>query len=115
MESHLRVEIVPRTPSGYLARVNDAEFPILGLAMLQSEGGMVISLVLAPDSVRIGERSASEPAPETSPAGPPVRAWGDPAHSDPREGIPGWTPEGLGPQVAVHAEMRHGGTAAVAL
>lgn len=112
MESHLRVEIVPRThgedgkapiEAGYLARINGAEFPIVDAAF-QTEGGQpFLSLVLAPDSLSFGEAPASAPPlPQPQPAA--VSRWGDGSVPDPRASIPGWQPEKLGNQVAGHAE-----------
>ena len=100
MESHLRVQIVPRpSEPGFLARVGGAEFPIVDFAV-QSEGGMFLSLVLAPDSLSIGD----PPTAEVRPAAPQVASWGDGRVPDPRESIPGWTAEGISGQVAEHAE-----------
>lgn len=110
MDSPLRVEIVPRShvedgkvpvEPGYLARINGVEFPIVDAAF-QTEGGKpLLSLVLAPDSLSIGESSIAAP-PQPKPSA--VSSWGDGSVPDPRASIPGWQPEKLADQVAGHAE-----------
>jgi hypothetical protein len=142
MESHLRVEIVPReapaevtsprdgtcentdpndahlTSEGaayyakqqWSARINGAEFPLAGYAVEYDpeSGTPMLTLALSPDSMSIGATLApTPPAPE---APKQVLSWGDGSIPDPREGIPGYQPEGLGEQVAGHAErvaLRH--------
>lgn len=107
MESHLRVEIVPRPDEpGYAARIDGAAFPIADFAVQTTESGTpMLSLILAPDGITIGEAPPiATPPPAT--AAPKVSTWGDRSRPDPRESIPGWQPERLGGQVAGHAEHR---------
>jgi hypothetical protein len=104
MESHLRVEIVPRTSDGSpaTARIGHAEFPILAYAVdLDDSGSPAVSLILQPDSLSIGNPPAATPP---APPAAQVSSWGDGSQPDPRESIPGWQPENLAEQVAGHAE-----------
>jgi hypothetical protein len=89
---------------GYLARVNGAELPLTDFAVQYDpeSGAPMLSLILAPDSLSIGEPpTATPPAPAAK-----VSSWGDASQPDPRESIPGWQPEKLSVQVAGHAEAR---------
>lgn len=102
MESHLRVEITPgadeQPPT---VRIGSAEFRVVDYAV-QTDGGIpVLSLVVAPDSLSIGEAPAVSSPPA---AGPQISSWSSKGKPDPRESIPGWQPESLGEQVAGHAE-----------
>jgi hypothetical protein len=86
-------------------RIDGSAFPVLGFAVEPDPktGAPMLSLALAPDSLSIGEPPA--PGASAAPGVPAVRHWGDGSQPDPRESIPGWTPD-LGQQVAGHAEQR---------
>lgn len=89
---------------GYLVRLGGAEIPAVAYDLQVADSGApLVSLVLAPDSLSIGEPPASAPPlPQPQPAA--VSHWGDGSVPDPRASIPGWLPEKLGNQVAGHAE-----------
>jgi hypothetical protein len=102
--------------SGLTARVNGAEFPIFGYEIASAEDGRVLAtLVVEAASLSIGDPSQGTAAPVVRPAAPekPTKGtWGRPG-PDPREGIPGWTPESsLGEQVAQNAQPQHDHTVA---
>lgn len=90
---------------GWLARINGVECACLGYEIAPApEGGRaVVSLVFEADAVSIGEMpSAGQPTPQVRPATPNQKpgVWGQPG-PDPRDGFPGWEPEGT---VEVHVD-----------
>jgi hypothetical protein len=108
MESHPTPSRRPavtirKTPDGLIATVNDAAIAISDFAVGSDEDGSpVLTLVLMPGSLSIGEPPATTP----SAAAAKVSTWGDGSQPDPRESIAGWQPENLAEQVASHAEAR---------
>jgi hypothetical protein len=99
---------VNATETGWSARINGTEFPVLDFSLQKLDDGKVaVSLVAIADSVQAGDPSLSTATPRVPAALPeekPKRGrWGQP-RPDPREGIPGWTPEpSPGEQVAQNA------------
>jgi hypothetical protein len=82
---------------GWLARVNGTEVPVVAYGIEPADGGAqaLVSLVVAADSVQVGDPSVGTTAPPVRPAVPEpksVSTWGS-ATKDPREGIPGWEPD----------------------
>lgn len=76
----------------WTARIGGAEFPVEAFGVEPADnGGMLVSMVVAADSVSIGDPSSGSAAPEVRPVAPVRRGWGAPG-PDPRAGIPGWTP-----------------------
>lgn len=95
---------------GWLARVNGAELIVDSYAVEPDGGRMLVSLVLSVDSMMVGAMSQTPEVPSVRSAVPEPkpknqrRPWGT-ARRDPREGLPGWSPEpSLGEQVAGNAE-----------
>lgn len=91
-------------PDGWAAHIGEQSFPIVDFAVQYDPEfrAPMLSLVLAPDSLSIGEPPATPPQ---RPGKPSVSSWGDGKQPDPRESIPGWQSESLGEQVASHAEQ----------
>lgn len=86
------------TTTGWVARINGVECTCLGYEIVPApEGGRaVVSLVFEADAVSIGEMpSTGQPIPQVRPATPNQKpgVWGQPG-PDPREGFPGWDPDG---------------------
>lgn len=77
-------------PSGlYDVRVNGTLLPVVAVAyeVVNTDAGPAVTITLPASSVSVGIR----PAP-TTPEGRAARTWSG-NRPDPREGIPGWTPE----------------------
>jgi hypothetical protein len=95
---------------GWLARINGVEVDLLAYGVEQApDGSPVLSIAFTPGSLAIGDPSLGGAQPELRPATPEttqLSSWGAPGQRDPRENIPGWEPEGIGAQVAGHAERR---------
>ncbi|MGX6605666.1 hypothetical protein ACWKSP_26560 [Micromonosporaceae bacterium Da 78-11] len=88
--------------TGWLARINGAEFPVYAFGVEQAaDGTPMLSLAFVPDSLQIGESPVSG-APTVEAKQSPS-SWGAPGKPDPREGIAGWAPASLGEQVAGNA------------
>jgi hypothetical protein len=79
---------------GYLARINGGEFPLIDFAVQYDaeSGAPMLSLILAPDSLSIGE-AATGPTPPSAPAAFKVSTWGG-----------GFQPDSVGGQVASNAQ-----------
>lgn len=100
MEDQVRVELIPpaEPTDSWLARINGVTVPVLAYGLEQPETGArpMVSLVLAADSVRVGDPSIGEVIAKVRPAAPEPKTlstWGASGRPDPREGIPGWTSE----------------------
>ena len=98
-----RVEI-RESSTGRIARINDVDIPIVDFAVQTDSGTPMLSLILTPGSLSIGDASAGAAALAPRDDAPRVAAWGDTSHPDPRESIPGWSPETLAGQIAANAE-----------
>jgi hypothetical protein len=116
MQDKVRVELLRQPdssgPSGWMARIGDASFPISNVEMALLEDGEPIVMLSVPASSVVVNSDPSQAAPPAlRPAAPgisPSSYWGRPVQ-DPREAIPGWTPEtSLGEQVAVNAAAHRG-------
>lgn len=94
---------IDETMQSWVARINGAEFPIADFGVAPAEDGTtpLVSLLLYADSVTVGEQEAESPASVAAESRP--APWGTPGRPDPREGIPGWSPN-LAEQVARNAE-----------
>lgn len=97
--------------SGLTARVNGAEFPVFGYEIASAEDGRVLAtLVVEVASLSIGDPSQGITAPvvrSAAPEKPTKGTWGQ-SGPDPREGIPGWSPEG---KVEIHYDTPPPGNA----
>jgi hypothetical protein len=98
-------EIPDRMRQGWKARINGAEFPVVTFSVEPGgEGGnALVSLLIPADAVQVGDPSTGAAPPQVRPAveeKPTVQVWGSGGTPDPRESIPGWSPEKLGAQVA---------------
>ncbi|RKR92770.1 hypothetical protein BDK92_7250 [Micromonospora pisi] len=80
-------------PPTFDVRVNGVLIPavVRGYEIGHSPTGTVVVFTVDADQVSIGRA-----APVTTPEGRASRSWGNPAQRDPRESIPGWTPEVVG-------------------
>lgn len=81
------------------------EVPLIDWSVTRAEDGRpVVSLVFEVSAVHVVDGPVvSQSSPQIRPAAP--QAWGSP-RPDPREKIPGWSPEpSLGQQVALNAEV----------
>lgn len=114
MQEQTRVELLRQTsttdgPDTWLARIGGGVFPVVAYGLEPGEDGEVlVSLVVAADSIGIGDRPKDATPPLSRPAAEKARStWGAPGVPDPREGLPGWPPEAsLGVQVAGNASGR---------
>lgn len=108
--------VIPDTMrQGWLARVNGVEVPVDAFAIEPGEAGdrrVMVSLAVAADVVQVGDPAAAGTQHAVRPATPEATQptirtpWGAPGHPDPREGIPGWTPDpSLAQQVADNAAL----------
>jgi hypothetical protein len=121
---------VSETVTGWVARINGAEFPVTTFSVEPPEDGgrALVSLLVPADSVQVGDPSTGATPPQLRPAveeKPKVSTWGAAGTPDPRENIPGWKPEtsqihinytpGDGDiiKAAVREHMRRGGAAGV--
>lgn len=96
---------VDAVQDGYLVRLGGAEIPAVAYDLQVADSGApLVSLVLAPDSLAIGDPPTAQQPPQAPPVAPQIASWGDGSIPDPRAGIPGWQPEKLADQVAGHAE-----------
>lgn len=98
-------QIPDRMQQGWKARIAGAEFPVVTYSVEPGgEGGSaLVSLLVSAGSVQVGDPSTGAVPPQVRPAveeKPTVPVWGAPGKPDPREAIPGWSPEKLGAQVA---------------
>lgn len=86
---------------GWLARLDNAEFPVSDFAVQHVDGEVVLSLVFTVGSLSVGDPSTGGEQPQVRTSAPekPVASWGTPGRPDPREGIPGWKPDVTGGSV----------------
>lgn len=94
-----RYSAAQRLRTGWMARIAGAEFRVeaFGVEPAADGGRAMVSLLVAADSVSIGDPSRGGDTPAVRSAVPERRGWGAPG-PDPRAGIPGWQP----------AEVSHG-------
>jgi hypothetical protein len=98
------------TATTWSLRFGAVEIPLEAFEVRPPEEGgrSMVSVVIAADSVQVGA-AADSPVALPQPEAPPV--WGAPGRPDPREGIPGWTPEAAAGQEPVVLDERPAGVA----
>jgi hypothetical protein len=102
------VKIVPSGEGGSLvATVNGTPIPIASyVAEPDDNGRVMVSLIVAADTLQIGVQPARRDMEQTRQLNkPPASTWGDRTKPDPRAHIPGWQP----PPQAADAGRGHSG------
>lgn len=94
---------------GWVARIDGVEVPVVTYSVEPAAEGVkaLVSLLVAADSVQVGDPSTGTGAPPVRPAAseqkPPLSTWGAQGKPDPREGIPGWRPNVAVPSISAKA------------
>ncbi len=86
---------IDRTTARWFARFGEVEVPLDAFEVQPPELGRkaLVSLLIAADSVQVGDVEAAAPQVQPVEEKQVVSTWGAPGMPDPRENIPGWKPE----------------------